>query len=131
MQLSPHARFVTIVAKDYFLSGDQVGLSRHAAAHLPAKLSGNGREFFDMVLGNQLVVHRRTDGFTSTHLCKVGSGMGLTGSGEVSDCCLLELCERKCVLDLAFRARHGVRQVFRYKHDILDLVDGPREPWKK
>ena len=55
--------------------------------------------------------------------CVKGSGMGLTSSGEISDATLLELMELPSIALSTFRDLHGIKAYFRFKDDILILID--------
>jgi hypothetical protein len=121
---SPHARFLQIDIKDYFLSGSHDDLVEYSSRHCKRSHVREFRDFMSASLNNQLVSHA-CRGVTKYYKCVQGSGMGLTASGEVSDCAFLELVEVPLLLSGALARDHGVVGYWRFKDDILLLLDVP------
>ena len=71
-----------------------------------------------------------TGGVLNHFICQIGSGMGLTASGEISDAAFYELAERELVTPAEMR-QAGIISYNRFKDDILILVNSlDRELWK-
>ena len=58
-----------------------------------------------------------------------GTGMGLPGSGEISDCCLLQRAELEFVYNLDQRV--GIEFYARYRNDIFMIVSGTRQQFSR
>ena len=87
-------------------------------------------DFLAMALASQLVALHNNDGSEpNTYIWQIWSGMGLTGSEEISDATLYQLAEKRLIVqDLL--AETEVVSYNRYKDDILILVDLPdRNKW--
>jgi len=80
----------------------------------------------DFVLRNQYVDDPWEGSDNLTYHVLEGSGMGLGHSGEVADCTLVALMERRVVTAGAGEkfAHHGVRAYWRFRDDILLLSGG-------
>ena len=127
--LSPNARFVCIDIKDFFMSGTHSELAQHAPKHVPQRLEVHAKRLISLVLRHQVVQPAKyEDDDDETFYVARGSGMGMTGSGEILDCAVLEMAE----LPLLPSAQvHGVVAYYRFKDDIIAIVDGADKAlWK-
>ena len=54
----------------------------------------------------------------------IGSGMGLKSSGGISDYAFFVLAESEFMLNPSVRDQFGIRAYFRFKDDLLVILDG-------
>jgi len=120
--LLPQDRLIKIDVSDFYMTGEHYDLSRWATAHIDETLKDPLNKLIFFVLGHQFVV-------LDKHIYRVkrGSGMGLSLSGEVSDCSLLHLLEVGFMLDDSVREKYGVVFYGRFKDDMLVVQRGSLE----
>ena len=122
---SCNARWIQIDIKDYFLSGNHEDLIQYSSMHCSVTHRREFRNCFELVLSNQIVSVKADNDSLLHFQCIRGSGMGLTSSGEVSDCAFLQMVEVPLICSSLLAREHGLRGYWRFKDDIICLIDVP------
>ena len=118
------AKLVKFDIKDFFMSGKHQQLADLASSCFPPDVQFEARCLIDCILGNQIV---HVPGDERYWAVKVGTGMGLRCSGELSDTCFFKLCEEKFAADKAVQQQYGVLFYCRFKDDGFFIIDGPQD----
>ena len=116
--------------RDFFMSGEHNDLLRHAMKGFDQTHRTELGDLLDHILTTQYVDYGMCDG-GRTGPCaqvKIGSGMGLICSGEVSDFCFLELVDKPSVLNPLIREQYEVHFYGRFKDDMLVILGGSSDP---
>ena len=118
---------VKIDVKEYVMSGSHSMLLDEASKFFTGAERRRFRQALRFILENQFVQLYDSDW---VHQVICGSGMGAMCSGEVSDAALYHLAE-KSVLSRQYMEQVGVLAYYRFKDDILAILDGPRKDLHK
>jgi hypothetical protein len=128
MLFEPTDRIIKLDIKDFFMSGEINPLVLHSMSLIsdPGERSVLA-ELLRIVLTTQLICIPG-DPTRSRWRVKIGSGMGLIVSGEVSDSAFLQMAEVTTILQPSFREKYNVRLWLRFKDDIFCVVGaGPAD----
>lgn len=127
LRLPSGVRLIKLDVKDYFMSGRHDALIEEAPLIIADPSERQLiKDCLSFTLFSQYV--RVPDhNVDNVWQVMIGSGMGLRGSGEISDSCLYSLSERGFALDPDVMREHGVLYYARYKDDILVLHAGPNK----
>ena len=121
------SKIVQFDIKDFFMSGSHNDLASSCARLVSPEVRRGFTKMLQMILRNQYVVLDKS-AETAYHT-KVGSGMGMLCSGEISDACFYDLAEKEWACNQAVCARHGILFYARFKDDGFFIVDGLPEVW--
>jgi len=114
------ARFVRFDIKEFFMSGQHADLANKGTMLL-AGPRNEFRELVRSIISNQLI---RIPGINRGWRVTIGSGMGLSFSGELSDAVFYELCEKDFACSREVQKYYGVIHYSRFKDDGLIIFDG-------
>ena len=115
------ARIIKFDIKGFFMSGTHHDLLDCCCALVPPGIESAFRNMLFTVLSSQLI---RLDDSNRAWAVRVGSGMGLSCSGEVSDATFYSKVERDFVLSPSVRAQYGIYYYGRFKDDGLIIMGG-------
>ena len=123
LNISSQCILVKVDVKEYFMSGTHDILVQQSSKFFDGAELHRYRDALKCVLENQFVSQG-----PSSPIFQVtcGSGMGVSCSGEVSDAALYFLAEHDMLADSHFRFHCGLKAYFRFKDDIVAVLDGPR-----
>ena len=114
-------RLVRIDHSHFFMSGDLVSLSDGASIVEPcASKRALMRATLDVLLYEQFITSKHHVG--RTWRVVKGSGMGLTHSSAVVDCCLFTLAEKNWAVCPDVQLAHGVKMFVRLRDDIFTVA---------
>ena len=117
LEFSGGDRWYKCDVKDFFMSGEHSRLVEHSSALIGESHRAAFQQMCEVVLAAQYIT---VPGYHREHFrVIVGSGMGLTASGEISDCCLVHMTEVPTFLNDRFRDRFAVKLYCRFKDDII------------
>ena len=117
--------FAKLDVGDFFMSGEHSLLAEKCAKIKNAEGAASRRcfkELLSAILGSQVLAASGAPG--SYWRVKIGSGMGLLCSGEVSDYVFYELSERYFATNKRLQRREQVVLYLRFKDDILVIMNG-------
>ena len=121
MRVGVDDRLVRIDLSHFFMSGDLVSLSDGASTVEPcASKRALVRATLDFLLYEQFITSKHHAG--RTWRVVKGSGMGLTHSSAVVDCCLFTLAEKNWAVCPDVQLAHGVKMFVRLRDDIFTVA---------
>ena len=118
-------KLLKLDVKDFYMSGEHRVLGQTTGDVIAGEEAARARRLTTCILQNQLLRIPSID--DEIFHVKVGSGMGMTFSGDVSDAAFYWMAERDFVLQPATRQRYCIYLYVRYKDDILTILGGTRE----
>ena len=113
--------------KEFFMSGRHSEILESCSKHVCEQHRASFREMAGWILGSQFV----SLPFDSGQLYHVehGSGMGLSCSGDLSDCTFWDRAEKEFIDSTTVRTKHSIWEYYRFYDDILIIAD-KRGDWK-
>ena len=124
VQVPPEAWLFRFDVKEFFMSGTHSAICTATEEAFPAKFRESARLLVEHILKSQIV----TDGFhDSLYDVRIGSGMGLTCSGELSDCAFCHLAGSNFAADHTTQSQFGIIFYARFKDDGLIITTGSRD----
>lgn len=132
IQVEPADRLIKIDVKDFFMSGRHAALAQDCyelvlegkfADYFGLECSNSEyahsfRSLVEVVLQNQVVIQDRR-----SFAVRVGSGMGMISSGDISDSSLYNKLEKCFMLSQQVRNEYHIKYYGRFKDDIF-MVSG-------
>ena len=110
--------------KEFYMSGTQQATSDAASTAFPSQFRDSATLMVDHILKSQIV----TDGFSDKYFrVNIGSGMGLTCSGELSDGAFCNLAEKDFATNPEIQARYGILFYARFKDDGIIIATCNRQ----
>ena len=103
--------------RDFFMSGLHENLVALAEKSTKARHRKRFRQLLEVILEGQIV--RVKDGSDEVQWVRVGSGMGLVSSDEISSNAFYLMCEKDFALDPSVRAKYDILLYLRFKDDIF------------
>ena len=119
------ALIVRFDVRDFYMTGMHEHLIAGCKANIDPEIADEVGDLLDTILSNQFVWREPS---SIAYRVKLGSGMGLACSGEISDTCFFELCERHYAVVPATRENHSIHFYARFRDDGFFVISGPREP---
>ena len=110
--------------KDFFMSGEISDLISTCTKYFSSDMAPAGRQMLKAILHNQYI---GVAGDKSTWRTVCGSGMGLICSGDISDLCFYDMCEKDFALTESVQSQYDISMYCRYKDDGFIGIGGTRQ----
>ncbi len=124
-----NAKFLKADVKDFFMSGEHKDLIECCSNEIEdSSLKNAFRDIASFIVSNQFISLKDCE---KIHKVKIGTGMGLVCSGEMSDLCFYSLSEKHWSTDRKVMDDHEIYLYVRFKDDILMIVNGESRMWLK
>ena len=118
--LDPTVFFVKLDVKDFYLSGTAEQLGNDATRGLHDDRKKLAVLILEYILAEQYIKSKWFPG--RLWKSNIGSGMGLTHSGEVADTAFFFRCEKGLVDSDAARSNYGLEAYWRFRDDIAMIA---------
>lgn len=124
IQVPDNALLVRFDIKEFFMSGTHKAICEAAQHVFPPSCRKSALLMVEHILKSQIV----TDEWSKKYFrVKIGSGMGLVCSGELSDSAFCHLAEQDFVATPSIQQKYGIVFYGRFKDDGLIILTAPRE----